>query len=169
MKKEIQCTIKLSKRELKQLQDIKKKGKHSARTSTRTRVLLLSHRGIGKDALAAQLETGRSTVQHIRDRYRSGGLEQALYDAPRSGQPPKITKEDEAFLVATACSSPPDGQDRWTLEFLRQKLRRDRKKQVSTVAIWYRLDNLGIKPWREKNVVHPVGHSGVCQPDGATA
>src|ERR1700675_1262961 len=98
--------IQLSRREREQLQTIMRRGKHNARVMIRARILLLSHNGEGKDAIAVKLEVGRSTVQRTRDHYRDGGLEQALYDAPRSGQPPKITDEGEAHLIALATSAP---------------------------------------------------------------
>ena len=53
---------------------------------------------------------------------RAGGMDHALYDAPRTGQPPKISDTAEAHLVATACSSPPAGRDHWTLELLQKRM-----------------------------------------------
>lgn len=162
MKTKHKHTIQLSRKELVQLQNIIKKGKHNARTVTRARILLLSHKGGGKDAMARMLGVNRTTIQDVRDRYRNkenGGLNRALYDAPRSGQPRKIDDMTEAHLVATACSTPPDGRERWTLEMLQRKLKKDKKKNVSTVAIWHHLNNREIKPWREKNVVHPYSNA----------
>ena len=149
-------TIQLSSGELVQLQNIIKKGKHNARTTTRARILVLSHHGDGKDSIAKTLGVNRTTVQDVRDRYRAkenGGLDRALYDAPRSGQPRKIDDKMEAHLIAVACSTPPEGHDRWTLKLLQKRLKKDKKKNVSTVAIWHHLNDREIKPWREKNVV----------------
>ena len=147
--------IQLSRKEFAQIQSIIRRGKHGARVITRARILLLSHRGKSKEAIAAELEINRSTVQDVRNRYREGRLEWSLYDAPRPGQPAKLNDTVEAHLVAIACSEPPEGTHHWTLELLQQRLILDKKVDtISTVAIWKHLRNRGIKPWREKNVVH---------------
>lgn len=153
--------IQLSRKELAHIQSIIRRGKHNARVITRARILLLSHNSEGKDAIASRLGIGRSTVQRIRDQYREGGLDRALYDAPRPGQPPKITDEGEAHLVALATSSPPEGEEKWTLELLKERMIKDGKapKEITTVAIWKRLDRREIKPWREKNVVYSKDHA----------
>jgi len=147
-------TIRLSEREVTKLQNITTKGAHKARVSIRARILLLSHRGVSKNEIAHRLDIDRSTVQAVRKRFHEGTLDRALHDAPRSGQPPKITEKVEAHLVALACSSPPDGYDSWTLEMLQEKLIHGKHVQdISTIAIWQHLDKRGIKPWRGKNVV----------------
>lgn len=156
-------TIQLSRAELVRLQGITKRGEHNARVITRARILVLSHKGGGKDGLAARLGINRTTVQAVRDRYREQGLDRALYDAPRPGQPKKITDLAEAHLVALATSQPPEGEERWTLELLRKRMVADNKapREISTVALWKRLDQRGIKPWREKNVVRAPSYAGV--------
>lgn len=153
-------TIQLSRKELVQLQNIIKRGKHNTRTVTRARILLLSHKGSSKSSIAHHLEINRSTVQSVRDHFHDGHINRALYDAPRPGQPPKITEKVEAHLVAVACSDPPNGHDSWTLEMLQQKLVADKKlTSISTVAIWHHLHERGIKPWRGKNVVRTEAHA----------
>jgi transposase len=148
-------TIQFSRTELSQIQAIIQRGKHHTRVVTRARILLLTSQGEGKDGIAVQLGIGRSTVQRTRDHYRAGGLNRALYDAPRPGQPPKLDDNAEAHLVAIACSDAPEGRDHWTLELLQERMIADKKvKTISTVAIWKHLKKRGIKPWREKNVVH---------------
>ena len=153
--KHIKYTIQLSLQDQKQLQDITRKGKHNARVITRARILLLSHQGKSDTSISAQLETSKSSVHRVRKRYVNGGLKRALYDAPRCGQPPKLYTKAEAKLVAIACSDPPEGSAQWTLELLQKRLIKDKTvSSISTVAIWYHLKERGIKPWREKNVVH---------------
>jgi transposase len=156
-------TIELSKGELGRLQGIIRKGEHKVRVVNRSRILIQSHRGEGKDAIAERLGIGRSTVQRVRDRYTDGGLDAALYELPRSGQPHKITDAGEAHLVALATSAPPEGEERWTLSLLQRKMITDGKapKEITLVALWKRLTARHIKPWREKNVVRPHAHAGV--------
>jgi transposase len=148
-------TIQLSRTELAHIQNIIRRGKHNVRVVFRARILLYSHDRESKDAIAQRLGIGRSTVQRIRDKYREWGITTALYDAPRPGQPRKITDMGEAHLVALATSTPPKGEVRWTLELLRKQMVSDGKapREISTVALWKRLTARHIKPWREKNVV----------------
>ncbi len=49
-------------------------------------------------------------------------MQAALYEKPRPGQTPKITGEVEAQLVLLACSEPPAGQAKWTMQMLADKL-----------------------------------------------
>lgn len=147
--------IQLSRKELDHIRSIIRRGKHSARVVTRAHILLLSHKGKSKNIIATELEVNPSTVQDVRNRYRQS-LDRALYDAPRSGQPPKITDTGEAHLVALATSTPPKGEERWTLELLKEQMVKDGKapREITIVALWKRLTQRHIKPWREKNVVY---------------
>lgn len=155
-------TIQLSKKERSHLDSIIHKGKRNTRVVTRARILLRSHEGIGKDALAKELGIGRSTVQRIRDRYRDGGMTHALEEDPRSGQPKKLNDKAESYLIATACSEPPEGSDHWTLELLAQQLMKEKRVQrISSVAVMHYLHRNDVKPWREKNVVYSGSNPGV--------
>jgi transposase len=51
-----------------------------------------------------------------------GGLERALEEAPRPGQPPKLDGKQQARLIAEACSAPPEGHARWTLQLLADRV-----------------------------------------------
>lgn len=154
-KRQPKHTIALSNQEKNQLEKITRKGKHSARVIKRARVLLKSEDGLTDKEIADQMEVEVSTVERIRYRFAEDGITRVLYDAPRTGQPGKLDVKIEAHLIAVACSNPPEGRSRWTLEMLQKKLIKDKKvKTISTVAIWEHLTNRGIKPWLEKNVVH---------------
>jgi transposase len=153
--------IQLSEEDITKLTDITKKGQHNARTVYRAKVLLLTHQGKSKIIIALQLDISQSTVRSVRHHYREEGIDRAIYDNPRSGQPSKLTDKEEAFLIATACSAPPEGRDHWTMEMLQTELKTKKKKVLSTVAILKRLRKRGIKPWLEKNVVRPYYHGRV--------
>ena len=59
----------------------------------------------------------------MRQRFVEEGLESALNPKPRTGhRPKKLDGAGEAFLVATACSSPPEGRAEWTLQLLADRL-----------------------------------------------
>ncbi|MFX8358783.1 helix-turn-helix domain-containing protein, partial [Acinetobacter baumannii] len=51
-------------------------------------------------------------------RFVLGNLEAALSEETRPGARRKLSGKEEALLVATACSTPPEGRARWTLELL---------------------------------------------------
>ena len=104
------------------LQQLIRSGAAPARTQTRARALLLATQGQDDAAIAAALLCSPATVGRIRRRFTDGGLERALHDAPRPGQPPRITGEVEAHLTTLACSDPPEGQARWTLQLLADRL-----------------------------------------------
>ncbi len=155
MKRQYKNIITLTNQEKSQLIEITKKGKHSVRVVKRASVLLKSESGLIDEEIASRAEISKSTVERIRARFSEGGIDRALYDAPRTGQPAKITAKVEAHLVAVACSNPPEGRIKWTLELLQKRLVKDKKiKSISKVAIFKHLSKRGIKPWLEKNVVH---------------
>jgi transposase len=61
---------------------------------------------------------GGSTDYRTKRRFVEGNLELALNEAARPGAPRKLSGKETALLVATACSSPPAGWKRWTLNLL---------------------------------------------------
>src|SRR6185437_7818460 len=57
-------------------------------------------------------------LYRTKRRFVEGNLELALSEEPRAAPPRELSGKEEALLVATACSSPPQGRARWTLELL---------------------------------------------------
>lgn len=122
MSREKTFNVELKEEDREELRQYLRRGKASARSLTRARILLLADEGrLDKEVIDA-LGVSRSTVARIRQRYCNGGLEFALYERPRSGAPPKIDKNLEAELTLLACSEPPEGRSRWTLKLLADKL-----------------------------------------------
>ena len=62
-----------------------------------------------------------ATVERVRQRFVEAGLESALHERPRPGAAPKLTGQEEAHLIAVACSQPPLGRARWSLRLLADK------------------------------------------------
>ena len=112
--------VKLSKDERQYLQKIVESGKDKARKITRCRVLLLADEAKGKtDAeISDALDVCLATIFNIRRRYCYRGLERAISEAARSGQPPKFKGKTMAKITAIACSKPPEGHARWSLRLL---------------------------------------------------
>lgn len=57
-------------------------------------------------------------IWRTQSAYREKGLDHALYDDARPGQPAKYGTNQEAEVVTLACSQPPEGQARWTIRSL---------------------------------------------------
>jgi transposase len=115
-------------------------GTHKARTLMRARVLLLADDGRIDADIAERVLVVRQTVERVRQRFAEGGLERALYDRPRKGAERLLSPEDEALLVALACSPAPDGQDAWSLQLLADELvAMERVASVSKSTISRRL------------------------------
>ena len=149
-------TVTLSYRERRQLQDITGKGRSKAPTIRRANILLFSSQGKTDADIAAALEVTARTVENVRKRFVTVGLNRSLYDLPRSGQPRKLDDKAEKHLIALACTDPPEGADHWTLVLLAERMVSDKKvKSISSVGLMHYLHRNDLKPWREKNVVHP--------------
>lgn len=102
------------------------KGKESVRKSNRVRALQFSHQGhhpgqISK-LLGILLGISVATVYNVRKRYRQDGLERAISEKARPGQPRKVTAQVEARITQLACSVAPDGRTRWTVALINERL-----------------------------------------------
>lgn len=115
-----QFEVKLSEQARQQLQKIVRSGKDKARKITRCRILLLADGPSGKtdQEISDVLGICLATIFNIRRRYHEEGLERAIGEGARSGQPPKFKGKAAAKITAIACSAPPDGQARWSLRLL---------------------------------------------------
>jgi transposase len=103
-------------------------GKAAARKLTHGRILLLANTPDGReyrdDQIVRALGTSLRSVERIRKRFVTEGLEAALTPKPQPARPDKIKiKGDLAqHLVRIACSDPPEGRDHWTLQLLADEL-----------------------------------------------
>jgi putative transposase len=112
----------LKEEDREELSQYLRRGKASARSLTRARILLLADEGRPDKDIAETLRASKSTVNRIRKRYCEGDLDFALHEKARSGAPPKLDGKMEARLTLLACSEPPDGRSKWTLRLLADKL-----------------------------------------------
>ena len=97
-------------------------GKASARKLARAHLLLQAAEGLSDEEIADMLRVGRSTIHRTRQRFVEEGLEPALSERRRASGRPKLEGKQEAFLVALACSTPPAGRARWTMQLLADRL-----------------------------------------------
>ena len=114
--------VKLTDEERGRLRALTRKGKPAARAVRRARTLLLADEGRTDEQIVAALQSGLSTVARTRQRFVEGGIEAALADRPRPGAAPKLTPKQQAFVVALACTRPPEGRTRWTMQLLADRL-----------------------------------------------
>ena len=120
--------VRLTIDERHQLESLIRTGKAPARTQTHARILLkadCSEAGPAwsDDTIAAACEVSRPTVERVRRAFTKGGLAGALHRKQHNRLPQrKLDGAQEAQLLALTCSAPPDGQERWTLALLADKL-----------------------------------------------
>lgn len=153
--------VALSDAEISALRKVMSSGTQNARAITRARILLLSHRGKTNREIVDALGCAPRNVTDVRKRYdERGSVDAVLTDAPRPGQPKKITPHHEAFVIATACTDAPEGHSHWTLPELRKALLKQYAtlESVSDERVRRMLLAAALKPWREKNVVRTPSH-----------
>ena len=112
------------------------KGLHHAREVNRAHILLALDQRIPEATIQSMLGVGRTAVWRTRSAYCESGLEYALYDAPRPGAPRDYQTDQEAKVVALACTQPPQGAKRWTVRLLTQAARKESgMKNISRESI----------------------------------
>ncbi|HUV02031.1 MAG TPA: helix-turn-helix domain-containing protein, partial [Desulfobacteria bacterium] len=116
--------IRLTEKDVEYLSAFVNKGRKSARELTRAHVLLLVSGGRTEMEIKDTLGISRATVSNIKRRYREEGLQSALRDKTRPGQPKKYTERHEAEIIAQACTKSPDGSKRWSLTLLTEEMRK---------------------------------------------
>jgi transposase len=100
------------------LDDFRSKGQHGAREVTRAHILLALEARVPTARIEQVLGVSRMVIWRTQSAYREKGLDYALYDASRPGQPAKYSTDQQAEVVALACSQPPEGAARWTVRSL---------------------------------------------------
>ena len=126
-------------------------GKQSARKLKRAQILLAADAGQSDEAIAASVQAGTSTIFRTKRRFVEGNLELALAEAERPGGTRKLSCKEEALLVATACSTPPPGQARWTLKLLAGAMvELTDHDGLSDETVRRRLAENKLKPWQKK-------------------
>jgi transposase len=114
--------VQLSPDDRQHLEQMISRGKTSARVITRARILLKAADGANDEQVVDALGTSRATVERIRRRFATEGLDAAVKDKPQKGRPRALSSKQAAHLIAIACSPAPDGHDHWPLRLLGHKL-----------------------------------------------
>jgi len=114
--------VRLTEEERAQLLELTRSGKAAVRRVRRAQTLLLADEGHPDRTIAEMLHLGHATVERTRQRFVEEGFEAALSERPRPGSRPKLDGKQEAFLVALACTNPPEGRNCWTMQLLADRL-----------------------------------------------
>jgi transposase len=146
----VRYRVELSQAERGELGALLSGGKHGARKLKRAQILLAADAGVGDEEIARSVGVGGSTVSRTKRRFVLGNLEAALSEEPRAGAARKLSGKEEALLVATACSKPPAGRARWTLELLAgEMVKLTEHAGLSRETVRRRLAENDLKPWRK--------------------
>ena len=131
-----QTELRLSKQERKAVDEFRSKGAHMAREFNRAHILAALDRKVPEREIMEVLGVGRTAIWRTRAAYLEGGLEFALQDVARPGQPKRYGTDQEAEVTALACSDPPPGAKRWTVALLTQAARRQpQMRKISRESI----------------------------------
>ena len=126
-------------------------GKGAVRRIKRAQILLAADAKSPDQEIAINIGVGTSTVYRTKQRFVEEGLEQALSESPRPGVPRKLDASDESLLIAVACSRPPGGRAKWTMQLLADEMvRLTVHDTLSDETIRRRLAEMPLKPWQEK-------------------
>ena len=146
----IRYRVELSEAERSELGTLLSGGKHAARKLKRAQILLAADARAGDEEIARTVGVGGSTVLRTKRRFVLGNLEAALSEEPRPGAQRKLSGKEEALLVATACTKPPAGRARWTLDLLAgEMVKLTEHAELSRETVRRRLAENDLKPWRK--------------------
>ena len=146
--------LSLSAEDRKRIEELLRGGVQEVRTVLRALALRQLDLGLSTPEVGLLVGLSGKGVREIGQRYRRGGLERALFDAPRPGSAPLLNLEQSQQVVALVCSSPPEGFARWSVRLLAaETVRRGIVPTVGREVIRMLLESHDLKPWREKNVV----------------
>jgi putative transposase len=115
--------IKLNKKELAFLESQRKSGDLGLRKYNRINILLLLNKGKNNAEIEDFLGVDRITIWRTKSKYLEQGIENALEEVERPGQPRKYDTDHEVELAALACGPCPSGRKRWTVRLLAETLK----------------------------------------------
>jgi len=117
--------VHLTETERRKLIAVVSKGRNKAVVIQRAHILLKVDEGKTDAEISALLYVSEQTIRRVRLRFAEEGLPVALEDKPHTPSGTELAEEQEARLIALACSEPPAGRARWTLELLVQEMLKD--------------------------------------------
>jgi len=150
--------LSISKQDRTRLETIIRKRTVQAQVATRAKILLLKADGESTDSIANKVDLNRNSVLLCLRKYKDGGIENAIYDAPGRGRNSEITDEEKAWIINVACQRPYElgySAETWTYAKLTEHINSQAEKngftRLSTLtktSIKKILDSADIKPFR---------------------
>jgi transposase len=117
--------VHLKETERRKLIGMVSKGRNKAVVIQRAHILLKVDEGKTDAEISQMLYVSEQTIRRTRQRFVQEGLQAALEDRPHPVTGSELDEKQEARIIALACSEPPAGQARWTLELLTQEVLKD--------------------------------------------
>jgi len=131
-----QTEIHLTEEDKATLKAFRSKGQRMVREINRAHILLALDEKVPESLIMQVLGVGRTVIWRTRSAFVEKGLDYALHDVSRPGQPRQYGTDQQAEVVALACSAPPNGAKRWTIRLLTKVARRRPKlKNISRESI----------------------------------
>ena len=115
----------LKEEERRKLIGIVSKGRNKAIVIQRAHILLKVDEGKTDAEISQLLYVSAQTIRRTRLGFVQDGLRAALEDKPHPSTGSELDEKQEARVIALACSAPPAGRARWTLELLAQEILKD--------------------------------------------
>ena len=155
--------VELTVEQREELSDMISSGRAAARELTHARLLLKADQGPegpgwSDTKIAEALEVSPGTVARIRKRCTSAGVQEAILPAQAQRvRSRRLDGTQEAYLIALACSAPPEGAVRWTLRLLASKLvELGYVETISHETVRQALLANELKPWIKKQWCIPT-------------
>nr|MDO8117467.1 helix-turn-helix domain-containing protein [Candidatus Sigynarchaeota archaeon] len=142
--------IKLTDEQVITLEKLTTTGEAKARTFKRAMILLACNQGKSYLEIMDFLHVSETMIKNTRKNFREFGLEGALYEKSRPGQPKKVTPVVKAKLFALACEEPPNGRNAWTVRMLMEELESRFAIDLGWGTIQRTLAEDDMKPWKKK-------------------
>ena len=147
--------VELSASERDHLENIVSTGTEKARKLTRARILLKADEGWTDPQIQAALDVSRPTVERVRRKYVTEGLNAALNrKQPDRDYQRKIDGRDEAHLIALVCGDPPEGYAKWSMRLLAERFVDLEQVAVETVShetVRQTLKKMNLSPGKTNN------------------
>lgn len=157
-------SIQLSQEQHQALEALIRKGQAPARKITHAQILLKSAEGTWTDQeIGEAFGISEATIWRVRQRFVEHGLDDALKRRPQPERPEKrkLSGDQEAHLIALTCSTPPGGQQRWSLQLLTKTLiQLEIVEQVGRETVRQTLKKNELKPWLKKQWCIPPKANG---------
>ncbi|MCC7189265.1 MAG: IS630 family transposase [Anaerolineales bacterium] len=159
MAKKYVVTLKADERE--KLCKLISSGTGKARTLAHARILLKADEHWSDAEISQALQVSIPTIERVRKQFVFAGFEASL-QARRSKRiyRRKMDGEQEARLVAVACSAPPEGYARWSLRLLADRIvQMQIIDSISHETVRHVLEDNELKPWRREEWCIPKANA----------